>query len=161
RREQPTNPGIYTAPTMAENAVRPVGAGEEGPATLMSRLMRRELREMKEGGPLSRWFNKPWVLVPLFVLCVAGIVWGFFLRPKPTSLAQAETQDQPSMARERLAQRLAISGLKESGPTGEAQRFYQRGFQLCKQGDAEGARQIWKNLIRSFQGVDGEQRWVE
>jgi serine/threonine-protein kinase len=161
RRDQPTNPGLYTAQTMADNEEAEVRSSEEGPATLMSRLMRRELKQMKDGGPLSQWFNKPWVLLPLFLLCVAGIVWGFFLRPKPTTSEPAEARETPSLARERLAQRLAMSNLRDSAPVSEAQRFYQRGVQFCKQGDADAARRVWHHLVQSFRGVEAEQRWVE
>jgi serine/threonine-protein kinase len=49
-----------------------------GPATLMSRLMRRELEDQNRGGPLSRFFNRPFVLVVLLLLTVGGIVWAFW-----------------------------------------------------------------------------------
>jgi serine/threonine-protein kinase len=50
----------------------------EGPATLMSRLMRQELDQQNKGGPLARFINRPWVLVSLFLLSVGLIVWGFW-----------------------------------------------------------------------------------
>jgi serine/threonine-protein kinase len=161
RRDHPTNPGLYTAQTMAENEEELASSPQEGPATLMSRLMRHELTQMKEGGTLARLFNKPWVLLPLFLLCVAGIVWGFFLRPKPVASDAAEVAEAPSLAKERAAQRLAMSNLKDTAATSEAQRFYQRGVQLCKQGDADAARRVWRALVQSFRGVEAEQRWVQ
>jgi serine/threonine protein kinase len=54
---------------------------EEGPATLMSRLMRRELEEERHGGRVRRFFNRGIVLVPLFLLTLGLIVWGLW----PTS----------------------------------------------------------------------------
>ncbi len=51
---------------------------EEGPATLMSRLMRRELEDQNRGGPIQRFLNSPWVLLPLFLLTVGIIVWTFW-----------------------------------------------------------------------------------
>src|SRR5713101_889475 len=43
----------------------------------MSRLMREELEHQKKGGALQRFFNKPVVLVTLFIITVALIVWAF------------------------------------------------------------------------------------
>jgi serine/threonine-protein kinase len=50
----------------------------EGPATLMSRLVRQELHGLDRGGPVKRFFNRPAVIVVLFVLCVSAIVWTFW-----------------------------------------------------------------------------------
>jgi hypothetical protein len=44
----------------------------------MSRLMRRELDSQNRGGPVRQFLNRPVVLVTLFVLCVAAIVWTFW-----------------------------------------------------------------------------------
>jgi serine/threonine-protein kinase len=49
-----------------------------GPATLASRLVRAELEREKEGGPVRRLFNSPWVLVPLFLLTLGVLVWTFW-----------------------------------------------------------------------------------
>jgi len=65
-----------------------VGGPGPGPATLMSRLLRAELEGQNRGGPLRRFFNKPVVLVLLFVLCAGLIVWGLWPRaPKRCSSA--------------------------------------------------------------------------
>ncbi len=58
---------------------------QPGPATLMSRLMREELEQQNKGGPLQRFFNKPAVLIVLFVITVGLIVWAF-LPPSPDAL---------------------------------------------------------------------------
>jgi eukaryotic-like serine/threonine-protein kinase len=46
-----------------------------GPATLMSRLMRRELERQNRGGPVRRFFNRPWVLLALLAIVIGAIVW--------------------------------------------------------------------------------------
>jgi serine/threonine-protein kinase len=50
-----------------------------GPATIMSRLMRKELKEQQLGGPVRQWFNQPWVLITLFLITLGLIIW--FLWP--------------------------------------------------------------------------------
>ncbi len=50
----------------------------EGPATLMSRLMRQELERERRGGPIRQFFNRPLVLVLSLVLTVALIGWAFW-----------------------------------------------------------------------------------
>jgi serine/threonine-protein kinase len=64
----------------AADEPEPPGEPEDraGPATLMSQLMRAELTRQQQGGPVARFFNQPWVLIPLFVGCVsllAYLVW--------------------------------------------------------------------------------------
>jgi hypothetical protein len=49
----------------------------EGPATLMSRLMRQELEYARRGGAVRQFFNRPWVLLGLLLLTVSLIVWAF------------------------------------------------------------------------------------
>jgi serine/threonine-protein kinase len=69
------------APTVAGNertVPAPGREGREGPATLMSRLVREELDRQNYGGPVRRFFNHPVVLVILFVACVGGIAWRFW-----------------------------------------------------------------------------------
>jgi serine/threonine protein kinase len=58
-------------------APRPQGDAE-GPATLMSRLMRQELEHQRTGGPIRQFFNRPWVLLGLFLVTVALIVWALW-----------------------------------------------------------------------------------
>lgn len=65
--------------TVAEPGAR----GREGPATLMSRLMRQELENQNRGGPVWRFFNQAWVLTVLFIVCVGVLIWTFWpLSPK-------------------------------------------------------------------------------
>jgi serine/threonine protein kinase len=76
--------------TMATTASQPTQAGTqadvrvpdpdhgEGPATLMSRLLRQELDLQNYGGSLRRFLNRPVVLVTLFAACVGVLVWAFW-----------------------------------------------------------------------------------
>src|SRR5205807_5406669 len=54
----------------------------------------------------------------------------------------------------------SLTGAKQAGASGAAERFYQRGLRLCQDGDPDAARRIWENVIRSFGDVESEQRWV-
>jgi serine/threonine-protein kinase len=57
---------------------QPAAAVREGPATLMSRLMRDELERQNRGGPIGRFINRPLVLVTLLMICVGLIAWRFW-----------------------------------------------------------------------------------
>ncbi len=50
----------------------------EGPATLMSRLMRQELERERSGGPIRQFVNRPWVLMLLLVLTIGALSWTFW-----------------------------------------------------------------------------------
>jgi hypothetical protein len=50
----------------------------EGPATLMSRLMRAELTRWNRGGPIRQFLNKPVVLIGLFIFCLSLLTWAFW-----------------------------------------------------------------------------------
>lgn len=56
-------------------------ASGPGPATFAAEFVREELHRQQAMGPIGRVFNHPVVLVTLFVLCVAGIVFGLW-RPR-------------------------------------------------------------------------------
>ncbi len=61
----------------------PLASSEEGPATLMSRLLRRELDQQNQGGRLRQFLNRPLVLIVLFVLAVSALAYAFWpLRPE-------------------------------------------------------------------------------
>jgi serine/threonine-protein kinase len=49
-----------------------------GPATLMSTLMREELEKQNRGGPIQRFFNRPLVLIVLFLATIGLITWGLW-----------------------------------------------------------------------------------
>ena len=62
-----------------DEASRPTSPGSrEGPATLVSRLVRQELLEQNRPGVFGRIVNHPIVLVVLFVLCVGVLGWSFW-----------------------------------------------------------------------------------
>jgi serine/threonine-protein kinase len=69
--------------TVADNLSDTPRPNEAGPATLMSQLMRNELERQNRDSTLSQWLNRPWVLLPLFVLCVGLIIWSLRSRPVP------------------------------------------------------------------------------
>ncbi len=54
------------------------GPQPPGPATIMSHLMRAELREMDRPGPVGRFLNQPLVLVLLLAGVIALLVWGLW-----------------------------------------------------------------------------------
>jgi serine/threonine-protein kinase len=74
-------------------------SGREGPATLMSRLVREELDRQNYGGPIQRFINHPAVLVILFILCVGTLAFAFWpdsesaLYEKGMALWNAEDPD--------------------------------------------------------------------
>jgi hypothetical protein len=88
---------------------------------------------------LRQFINHPVVLVTLFLACVAVIVWSFWFREP--------AEDRPAPA--------------EPARLSEAHRFYQLGQRLYRSGDRAGAREVWTNLVRSFQGVESEEEWVD
>ncbi len=76
---------LESAPTRAAVAFAPpVPSGPEeevvgaGPATLMSRLMRRELEQQNRGGPMRRLLNRPVVLLTLFAVVIGVLIWTFW-----------------------------------------------------------------------------------
>jgi serine/threonine-protein kinase len=145
------------APTRADNLPPEELGDNPGLATMMSREIRRELESQNRGGPIQQWFNQPWVLATLFVLCVGVIVWSIWFRPIDKPVPDDGANAGPS-ARDRLELNQALAALDK--PLGAAEHFYRRGLQLCGEGDAAGALRVWKNLVRVFEQVESEQNWV-
>lgn len=54
----------------------------------------------------------------------------------------------------------ALRGLRRTAPVSEAERFYRRGLNLCRQGDVAAARAVWQGVVRGFEEVEAERRWV-
>jgi hypothetical protein len=107
----------YKAAQAPEATPLPSGATAlqvgEGPATLMSRLMRAELERQKYGGPVRRFFNRPLVVIVAFLLSVGLIVW-LMRTPSPESLfergaalMQSEDPDDVYTAWDKYLSRLA------------------------------------------------------
>ena len=44
--------------------------------------------------------------------------------------------------------------------TGEAQRFFQLGERLRKDGNDAAALRVWKSLVAAFDGIDADKVWV-
>lgn len=124
----------------AEPDDEPAPAQKPGPATLMSRLLRREL-EGPARGAVAELLNQPVVVVTLFLGCVAVIIWGIWFRP-------TKAAEEPAAA-------------EAPAPVGEAQRFFEQGRRLKLSGNPAAARDVWRNLVRTFQGVDSELAWVQ
>ncbi|MCI0460072.1 MAG: hypothetical protein L0Z62_24235, partial [Gemmataceae bacterium] len=141
-----------------ENPLHESDTSQPGPATLMGRLMRQELHRQNRGGPLAHLFNQPWVVVPLFLLCVGIILWSL-LRPTPEPETAAAESDTITLG-DRLNLQRSLTAAKTRGAYSAAQRFYQRGLELLQHGEVEGARRIWTNTVRSFEGIAAEERWV-
>lgn len=141
RKAQATMAGQQRERTVVDTADSPgLLPGGEGPATLMSRLMRQELDRQNRGGPIQQFFNRPWVLVSLFVLCVGVMIWGFFFR----------SEDEPVPER------------ADTGPAfvTEGERIYRLGLRHREQGDLKAAQRDWDSVIAIFATIEGEERWV-
>jgi serine/threonine-protein kinase len=133
-----TNPGVRKDVTVAETVDSPrLDDAEEGPATLMSRLMRQELERQNRGGPVRQLFNHPLVVVPLFVACVGFLIWTFFWPHDGETL----TTEPPVPS--------------------EARRIYREGERLDRQGDLGGAQRAWEEVVLLFQGESSERAWVD
>jgi serine/threonine-protein kinase len=182
---EPTQPGE----TLGAAADDGPGRGE-GPATLMSRLMRKELDAQNRGGPVRRFFNRPPVLVALFVLCAGTLTYTFWpdnaekryqeARPLLESDApddwaagwdrikgvRDKLRDGPHAAEVAAYERkiadyqAAREASRRGDHLGEAQWFYEEGLRLRQQGRADEARQTWERLVRAFGGVPAERAWV-
>jgi serine/threonine-protein kinase len=152
--------GRQTFPSARQDATQaykladaPEPRDEPGPATLMSRLMRQELQRQKRGGPVIQLLNKPVVLAVLLAACVGLIVWGIF-RPKSGGETPEPDRDQAALTQALLKSKTAV-------PVSEAQRFYQEGLRLCREGDLAAAQRVWRNVVSAFQGNESERHWVE
>ncbi len=162
----------------------------EGPATLMSRLMRRELEAQNRGGPVRQFFNRPAVLVVLFGLCVAALAWTFWpkdpekvleanrarlesaneeefaagwenLRPVKDKLANGpHAADVERYERRYQDEQEARAAARQLDHLSEAQWFYEEGLRRLQQGQTKEARDTWQRLVRAFRDVPAEGRWV-
>jgi serine/threonine-protein kinase len=170
--------------TKADNKVELEALEDEiGPATLMSRLVRSELERQAYGGPIARFFNRPWVLVSLLAICIGILVWTFWPLSEQQLFERGErlmkTGEMVNMERawreyfqplnERYPDhpyqeevekyRLRLEAARSPQPS-EAQRFFQQGEQLRQQGELGRARAVWQSVIVAFRDVDAEKEWV-
>src|SRR5581483_601177 len=145
----------------------------EGPATLMSRLMRKEIEQQNRGGPVRQFLNRPAVLVILFVLCVGTLVLTFWpentekLYQEGRALLDSDEPDDWLAGWEKLQK---VQARQPDGPhaadiaryqqkvedyqearraalrgerLSEGQWFYEQGLRRRQQGDRDGARATW------------------
>jgi serine/threonine-protein kinase len=159
-------------------------AGQPGPATLMSQLMREEIARQKRGTPWSRALNHPAILVLLLAACIGGIAWAFWPLDRDTLFRRgARLMDSSRLSDMNEAWRDYLEPLERRFPDhpykdevekfkikleaaknptpSEAQHFYQLGERLRQQGDAAGAREIWTNLATAFEGSAADRDWVQ
>jgi serine/threonine protein kinase len=78
RAYQATHGEVKTAEYVTGQSATRLRENEEGPATLMSRLMRQELERERTGGPVKQFLNRPWVLVLLLAVTLGLIAWTFW-----------------------------------------------------------------------------------
>ena len=141
RREQPTR--VTGAEEGTQAAAEPppghVMRNQPGTATLVSQLVREELSSERRGGPLARLLNRPWVLAPLFTVCLALLVYGVFLQPRSATHT--------------------ASDLKQ---VGEVERLYRLAERLYRDGNLVAARDHWRHLVQVFEDAGPDQQsWVE
>jgi serine/threonine-protein kinase len=144
RKAHATMAGNPAGHTLADRHEDLDGAGDggEGPATLMSRLMRQELDRQNRGGSVTQFFNRPWVVLPLFLLCVGILAWTFWFR-----------EDNESAS--------GTTGSQAAEVMSEAERIYEKGLRHQKGGDLGAAQRSWEQVINLFQTVDAEKTWVD
>ncbi|MFO0964442.1 MAG: serine/threonine-protein kinase [Gemmataceae bacterium] len=182
RKSQPTQ--IVHDGTVADARRTPREPGGPGPATLMSELMRDQVRREAHGGPVARFFNRFWVLFPLFLLCLAFLIWTFWPLNQETLYARgAALMETGRLADMERAWRDYFEPLDERYPDhpyrdklrdykiqletarsprpSEAQRFYHLGERLLEEGKVGQARKLWSDLITVFGANDAERDWVK
>jgi serine/threonine-protein kinase len=153
-----------------------------GPATVMSRLVRAELDEQQQGGTLSRFFNRPLVLVAILLACIGFLTYKLWplnqdqLFQRGAQLMESEReydmqkawteylgpleQNYPEHPYKEKVEEFRQRWNAAKAPS-EAQRFFQQGELLAKQGNVAAARKTWHSLIDVFAEMDGEKLWVE
>jgi hypothetical protein len=75
---QATHGDVKTEQYVLDQSATGPRGNAEGPATLMSRLMRQELERERTGGPVRQFFNRPPVLLGLLAITVGLIAWAFW-----------------------------------------------------------------------------------
>ncbi len=189
RKQRLTDPNAHRDKTLVENSQKRVSKEKkEGPATMMSRLVREELERQNQGGPITRFFNQPVVLVLCLLACVGIIVWTFWplnqeqLFRRGSALMENGTYsdwqyawteyfeplnerfpDHPYQEEvQRYKRQIDVERARRENPVSNgAKRFYKKGEHLRELGDLEGARQTWQALVDVFESVESEQKWVD
>ncbi len=167
--------------TKAENRTDKISANG---ATFANGRVGKATEKYDRGSALSRFLHHPLVLVTILLLCIATLVWRFlplseeqlFERGKEqmekgtlfdmtrawTDYLEPLEKNHPDHAyKDEVAEfRRRWEAAKSPTPS-EAQRFYQQGELLQKQGDSAGAQRVWTNLIAAFGEVQAEKAWVQ
>jgi serine/threonine protein kinase len=190
RKSNPTRDMGADAGTVAENTSDGVEFEDApGPATLMSRLMRQELERQSRGSSLAQFFNRWFVVLPMFLLVSGVLVWTFW-PPGPETLFERgallmqspDAEDWERAWRESLgplereypdhAHKTDVAQfrkqiedhrhLNEIGlPASEGQRLYQVGERLRQEGNYAEARRQWRNLATVFKDIGSQKEWVQ
>jgi predicted Ser/Thr protein kinase len=171
--------------TLAENRTDKISMEDlPGPATLMGRFVRAALDEQNQGGVLNRFFNRPWVLVVVLLLCIGVLTWKLWPSSQDELYAGgAKLMESDSLFDMQRAWRDYLEPLESRYPghpykekveefrqrleaaqsphPSEAKRFFQQGEHLKQQGDFAAAYQVWHGLIDAFEPVEAEKEWVE
>src|SRR5262245_1446738 len=186
RKGSHTEPGLGTDKTVAEQgALLSDDGGAEGPATLMSRLMRSELEQQNRPHPLMEFFNRAWVLILLLAVVIGILVWTFW--PLSDDALYARGKEMMESARpadwvrgwemylEPLSRRTGhpyeadlarfkqkVDDFRNGTSTGsDAERFYHQGERLRQEGRLNEAKRTWDNVIAAFGAVKSEEYWVQ
>jgi serine/threonine-protein kinase len=174
--------------TAVPGAAGPVPA-REGPATMVSRIVRQELHELNHGGPLRQFFHRPPVLVTLFLLCAGTLAWTFWpmspetlFRRGAELMASADPDDwerawdkyltpletrHPDHAHadevREFRRRLLDARRLNAGAhrIGEARWFYERALRARQRGEEAEARRLLAALVEAFRHAPGEKAWVK
>jgi serine/threonine protein kinase len=185
RKSQTTSADNRGVSTRAENRTDKVSLDAlPGPATLMSHLMREGLKEQQRGNAVSRFLNRPLVLVAVFLACLGILAWGLvplgqdelyqrgaglmergslsdmqhawtdYLGPLETRYPEHPYKDEVEKFR------LKWETAKSVQPS-EAQRFFQQGELLRQQGNWAAAVLVWRNVVDVFKDVEAEKDWVQ
>ena len=172
--------------TKAENRTDKGGASHAlgNGATPISGIIRGEPSTPEHGSAVGRFFNRPSVLILILLLCIGVLVvrlwplsqdelfergaalmetgsaydmhrgWTEYLEPLEKRFPEHPYQEKVAEYKQKWE-------AAQSQQTSEAERFFQQGDLLAKQGNFKEASRIWRSLIDTFGDVDPEKKWVD
>lgn len=143
-----------------------------------------EPAESAQGSALSRFLNRPSVLIAILLLCIGTLAWRLWplnqdqLFERGAELMETESTYDMHRAwteyleplerrypdhpyQEKVAAYKKKWEAAKSPQPSEAQRFFQQGELLLKEGHPRDAQNVWRNLIDAFGDIDAEKKWVE
>ena len=178
RKDKQTSVG--NSATVAENTAVDFAA----PTFSKNNRSEEKVGQSLPGGPIQSLLNRGWVLASLLALIVGVLVWTFW----PASARTLYEEGANLMHSSRRADwdrafrdyfdpldrrypdhpyQAAIAQYRlrmESGrnpPPSEAKRFHEQAERLRQEDQLAGAEKVWRNVIAAFDGVEGEQAWVD